>query len=90
MKTINFKSLLPFALMLVAIASAFAFQNNGKKSTLAVEGWIDHPAPCSIKFTCDNTGSEMCTVEYLEEIYQVKGKENPTDATCPVFLTREQ
>jgi hypothetical protein len=89
MKTIHLKSFLPLLLMVVAITSAFAFQNAGKKSTLAEVGWIDHPAPCSIEFTCENTGFEMCTVNYLGEEYQVKGKVNPSDATCPVFLTRE-
>ncbi|RAR46493.1 DUF6520 family protein [Flavobacterium lacus] len=88
MKTINFKSILPLLLMIVAITSAFAFQNESKKSTAVVTGWVDHPAPCSIAVECENEGTEICTAMYQGQERIVRGKESPNDLTCSKTLFR--
>ncbi|GGD35343.1 hypothetical protein GCM10011343_26490 [Flavobacterium orientale] len=74
--------------MVVAITSAFAFQNDGKAETISVIGWIDHPSPCTIQFSCDNTGTDVCTAMYLGVEYEVKGKVTPSSNTCTRVLTR--
>lgn len=88
MKTFNFKSFFPLLLMVVAITSAFAFQMEGKESTVSVTGWIDYQTPCSVAISCDNDGEQVCTEFYMGNEYEVKAKNHPEDATCPLRLTR--
>ncbi|PRZ23289.1 DUF6520 family protein [Flavobacterium granuli] len=89
MKTMNLKSVLPLLLMVVAITSAFAFQNEGKATSAVAEiGWVDHPLPCQIEETCENLGGEICTIMDGTVERQVKGKYNPSDFTCDKTLTR--
>ncbi len=90
MKTINFKSALPILVMAIAITSAFAFQNDERAKTTSVQGWIDHPNPCSIPETCEDEGGAICTIMYGGTLYDVKGKFNPNDLTCERVLTRKQ
>lgn len=89
MKTMNLKSFLPVLLMVIAITSAFAFQNESKETTAVAEiGWVDHPLPCQIEETCENLGGEICTVMYQGVERQVKGKFSSTDISCDKTLTR--
>jgi len=91
MKNVHFKSVLPVLLMIAAITSAFAFQNDGKAATTTSSiGWIDHQTPCSVSFECDNIGDVVCTESYMGNLYEVKAKSNPADLTCPVRLTRSE
>lgn len=89
MKTMNLKSVLPLLLMVVAITSAFAFQNKGKAtSTVAEIGWVDHPAPCTEPEQCENEGGPNCTIMLGGVEYDVKGKFNSSDLICEKVLTR--
>jgi hypothetical protein len=88
MKNLNLKSFLPVLLMLIAITSAFAFQNESKKTSAVVTGWVDQPAPCSIAVECENEGTEICTAMYQGQERNVRGKESPSDLTCSKTLFR--
>lgn len=90
MKTINFKSVLPLLVIILAITSAFALQNDGKDVTAVAEmGWVDHPLPCQIPESCENLGGEVCTIMYEGVERQVKGKFSSTDLSCERTLTRK-
>lgn len=59
MKNSKLKWLPPIAVLLLAIAGAFA-TNTKAPSSAPVWGFIDNPQPCHISVQCSTTGNIAC------------------------------
>ncbi|WP_417558493.1 DUF6520 family protein [Mesoflavibacter zeaxanthinifaciens] len=94
MKTKKFKTVLPVFVLILAIASAFAFKDTEESPLLAPEtGWINLPGtPCAIAVECDNNPllEVVCTAIYNGVEYQAFGKPNPSSMLCSRVLYKPQ
>lgn len=83
--------LIPVAVVAVGVLGAFATQMSGNNSDAMqtlVPGWIDNPAPCNQGpyLMCSKERGDVCTVIIDGVEHELKGKNNSSDATCPVPL----
>ena len=82
--------LIPIAVVAVGVLGAFATQMPGSSSNAMQAlkpGWIDNPIPCkTVPQMCSTQGGVICTVEIDNVTHQLRGKEFPESATCPVIL----
>lgn len=88
MKTSILKKILPIAVIMLAIAGAFASQPSNNRVLAPKLGYIDSATPCSVEVSCNTTVGEICTQEVNSEEKQAFGKVNPNDASCAQVLYR--
>lgn len=79
--------LIPVAVVAVGVLGAFATQmsgNNNDAMLVLEPAWIDNDVPCQTDpYMCSTIDGEICTVLVGGTEHELRGKENPNDATCP-------
>jgi hypothetical protein len=83
MRNLKFKFFLPVAAFMLAIAAAFASQDNGKEETALVQGYIYQNGVCVPHGKCDLTSNATCTDNTGRIVF---GKNGPTSCSLPLFM----
>ena len=88
MKTKFFKTVMPVAAVMLAIAGAFAAQSD-KAAKPLVTGWVNLSAsqPCFTSVQCKTEDGPICTLMYNNVSYQAFGI-HPTTLQCSVRVNR--
>ncbi|HXJ99558.1 MAG TPA: DUF6520 family protein [Gelidibacter sp.] len=92
MKTKFLKTVLPAIVLMLAVASAFAFKNVEGKALLAPEiGWVNlEGSPCEVPVMCDNNPAlnVICKTIVNNQVHQAFGKPFPGSMSCITVLYR--
>ncbi len=83
MKNLKLKFLLPVAAFMIAIAAAFASQDNSNAEMALVQGYIYQNGVCTPHGTCTNQGKQICKDASGRQVF---GKLGSTSCSYPLFM----
>ena len=80
------KALVPFAVVVLGVVSAFAGSTANQNEDNRVDGYvtINQSEPCNVKVDCSNIEGAICTYTLMGITHQAFGKWNETDVMCPI------
>ena len=83
------KALVPFAVVVLGVVSAFAGSTANQNEDNRVDGYvtINQSEPCDVKVECSNVLGPICTYTMMGISHDVFGKWDETDVIClkPVY-----
>lgn len=83
MKSLKMNFLLPVAVFMIAIAAAFASQDDGQEEFALEQGYIYSNNVCVPQGKCGNILGDVCTHPTKGQIF---GKNGPTDCFRTLYM----
>ena len=85
------KALVPFAVVVLGVVSAFAGSTANQNEENMVRGYvtINQFEPCNVEVECSDVYGPICTYTLMGITHQAFGKWNETDVMCPIVLYKK-